>query len=68
MVGSDESDGADGCCGEGIGAEASVDSVEVAGLGCEFDPLQPRSHAIIKTEEKIVFKPGFINTTLTHAL
>ena len=67
MVGSDKSGGADGFGGEGTDAEASVDSVEVAGFGCEFDPLQPRSHAIIKTEEKIVFKPCFINTTLTHA-
>jgi hypothetical protein len=68
MVGSDEPEGADRCCRDETGAEACVDSVEAAGRGCEFEPLQPRSHAIIKTEEKIVFKSGFINTTLTHAL
>jgi hypothetical protein len=68
MVGSDESKGVDGCCGDEIGAEACVDSVEAAGCGCEFDPLQPRSHAIIKTEETIIFKSGFIDSTLTHAL
>lgn len=68
MVGSCELDGADGGCGDVTGVEAVVDSVEAAGLGSEFDPLQPRSHAIIKTEEKIVFKSDFINTTLTHAL
>jgi hypothetical protein len=68
MVGSDESGGADGCWGDETGSEADVDSVEAAGWGCEFDPLQPRSHAIIKTEEKIIFKSGFINSTLTHAL
>jgi hypothetical protein len=33
-----------------------------------LDPLQPRSHAIIKTEEKMIFKSGFIDTTFTHAL
>ncbi len=68
MVGSDESIGAGGCCGKATDAEAELDSVEVAGFDREFDPLQPRSHAMIKTEEKIVFKSGFIHTTFTHAL
>ena len=68
MVGSDGLDGTYTCCDEEADVEAGVDSVEAAGCGCEFEPLQPRSHAIIKTEEKIVFKSGFINTTLTHAL
>jgi hypothetical protein len=56
--------GSDGCGGE----EAEVDAAGVAGCGCEAGPLHPRSHAIIKTDEKIVFKSGFIHTTLTHAL
>jgi hypothetical protein len=68
MVGRDKSDGGDGGCGVETGADADVDSVEVASCGCELDPLQPRSHAIIKTEEKMIFKSGFIDTTLTHAL
>ena len=68
MVGSCESDGAGGCWADETGAKDGVDSTEVARCGCEFELLQPRRHAIIKTEEKIVFKSGFINTTLTHAL
>jgi hypothetical protein len=68
MVGSCEAEGADGCSDGATGAAAAVDWVEVAGCGCEFELLQPTSHAIIKTEEKIVFKLDFINTTLTHAL
>ena len=68
MVGRDESDGAESCGGEATDAEADIDSAEVARCGCEFEPLQPTSHAIIKTEEKIVFKSGFIDTTLTHVL
>jgi hypothetical protein len=65
MVGRGEPDG---CGGEETGAEAGIDPVEAAGRGCEFEPLHPSSHAIIKTEEKIAFKSGFINTTLTHVL
>ena len=69
MVARDERVGADGCGGDdGVGADAAVDSVEVAVCGCEFEPLQPISHAIIKTEEQIVFKSDFIHTTPTHAL
>jgi hypothetical protein len=68
MAGSDELDGDDACCGEETDPEADVDSVEATGWGFEIDPLQPRSHAIIKTEEKIIFKSGFIDTTLTDAL
>jgi hypothetical protein len=67
MVGSEESTGAGVGCGEAAVADG-VDSVEAACCGCEFEPLQPRSHAIIKTEERIAFKSGFIDTTLTHAL
>jgi hypothetical protein len=40
----------------------------MAGCGCEFEALQPSSHAIIKTDEKIYFKSGFTNNTLTHVL
>lgn len=69
MAGRDERVGADGCGGDGgVGTDAAVDSVEGTGRVCEFEPLQPTSHAIIKTDEKIVFKSGFIHTTLTHAL
>jgi hypothetical protein len=68
MVGRCESVGGDGCGDDATGFEAGIDSVEVDRCSCEFEPLQPSSHAIIKTEEKIVFKSGFINTTLTHAL
>lgn len=67
MVGR-ESGGEEGCGAGTTVAVAGVDSVELAGCGREFEPLQPRSHAIIKTEEKIVFKSGFINTILAHAL
>jgi hypothetical protein len=68
MVGRDEAAGSNGRGVGDAGTEAGVDSVEMARCGCEFEALQPSSHAIIKTEEKIVFKSGFINTTLTHAL
>jgi hypothetical protein len=68
MVGRDEAVGSNGGDGEETGAEAGVDSVEMTRCGCEFEALQPSSHAIIKTEEKIYFKSGFTNTTLTHVL
>ena len=68
MVGRDESDGGDDGCGDETGADADGNSVGASGCGCEFELLQPRSHAIIKTEEKMIFNSDFIDTTLTHAL
>jgi hypothetical protein len=68
MEGRDDAAGSNGCGGEETGTDAGVDSVEMARCGCEFEALQPSSHAIIKTEEKIYFKSGFTNTTLTHVL
>ncbi|MGO8720039.1 MAG: hypothetical protein ACLQMO_12595 [Acidobacteriaceae bacterium] len=56
--------------GSGVfdGDEREVDSGDVEGCGREFALLHPRSHAIIKTEEKTYFKLGFTNITLINVI